>query len=207
MKTTLREILDDFGSDLKEDLQKAMISKGITSNGQNSRLGASIRFYFSENDGHPVIKLAAHDYLDYVDGGRGGTDNPKGKSDPKPAPVSEILSWMKRKGIKPEKEDTSKLSFRQIGNRQKKVSIVNNIKNKSIKKAAKVKIRQWDAKKAQLSMAIAISKSIGKHGTIKRFNYQGADFFDHVVKDGRVQKLQEKVSAFLGKQIIIELTN
>jgi hypothetical protein len=198
LKQTLRQILDEFGTDLKEDLQKEMIAKGITSNGQDSRLGASLRFYYGENNGEPVFKLAGADYLEAVDNGR--------EKEKKPAPVPAIFDWMKRKGIKPTPEDTSKLSFRQIGNRQKKISVINNIKNKSIKKAAKVKVRQRDAKKAQLGMAIAISKSIGKHGTIKRFDYHGADFMDKVVNSGRVQQLQVKISAFLKQDIAIEIT-
>ncbi len=178
---SLRKILEDFGTDLKEDLQKAMIEKGITSDGQNSRLGHSIRFFFGENNGQPVFKLAANDYLQVVDEGRG-----KGKKMP---PLTPILNWMKKKGIRPDMSKKTK-------------NLVSTLKNKQLKKAVKTISKE----KAAHGMAFAIAKSIGKHGTIKRFNYNGADFFDHVVKDGRVKKLQADIAAFLKKDITIELT-
>lgn len=172
---TLRGILDEFGTDLKEDLQKAMIEEGITSDGQDSRLGASIRFYYSENDGQPVFKLAANDYLEYVDDGRKAGKMP---------PLKPIKDWMRRKGIRP------------------KVQNPKGIKNKKLKKA----IKTANKEKAVESMAFAIAKGIGKHGTIKRFNYEGADFMDRVVNSGRVAELQTKISAFLKHDITIELT-
>lgn len=177
---SLRKILDDFGTNLTKDLQKEMIKKGITSNGQNSRLGNSIHFFFSENNGQPVFKLAASDYLQVVDEGRGA-----GKRMP---PLKPIEDWIKKKGIR-------------FTMSQKKTKTIKSLKNKTVKKA----VKQISVDKARKSMAFAIAKNISAHGTIKRFGYDGADFFDQVVKDGRIVKLQANISTFLKHEIRVEI--
>lgn len=176
---TIQSILDDFGTHLKEDLQKELLAKGVETNGgQNSRLGNSIRFFFTNNG--TTLNLALNDYYEAVDKGRGANE--------KAPPVSSLLAWIKRKGI------TFTLS-------QKRTGLIKATKNKTVRKG----LKQVSIEKARLGLAFAISRSIGKHGTIKRFNYHGANFFDHVVKDGRIDKLKTALYELTKQEIIVAI--
>lgn len=187
----LRKILDEFGTELKEDLQAELLRKGVETNaGQNSRLGNSIKFYYGEKDGSPVFYLSMNDYYEAVDKGRGPNKTPP--------PINPIVAYLKRKGVDPFKKD---LSFRQVANRQRKASLIKTIKDRQQRNTLKKVTRE----KALRSMAFAISKNIGKKGTIKRFNYNGADFFDKVVNDGRIKDLELKLAEYLKKEIKIQL--
>lgn len=135
----LKTIFDAFGTKLIEDIQKSLISKGVDSDGQNSRLGDSVRFYYTEINGNPVFHLSMNDYWEVVDGGRAPN-----KAAP---PIEHLEKWIKRKGIKP------KISLR-------KERITKGIKNKTVKKSYKSQNRE----KAIKAMAFAMSKSIGKKG-------------------------------------------
>jgi hypothetical protein len=176
---TIRDILDEFGTNLKEDLQKELLKKGVETNGgQNSRLGASIRFFFT-NDGQ-TLNLGLNDYYEAVDKGRG-----ENKKNP---PITPILNWIKRKGI------TFELST-------KRKALIKGTKNKTVRKG----LKQMSLEKKRLGLAFGISKSIGKHGTIKRFGYHGANFFDTVVKDGRIEKLKKDLSEVCKQEIKIAI--
>lgn len=178
---SVQKILEEFGTGLKEDLQSELIKKGVTSDGQDSRLGASIRFYFTANsNGGPILNLALNDYYEAVNDGRGANE--------KPPPITPLINWIKRKGLKPEISKKRNLTFKSL-------------KNKTVKKSFKAITRE----KAILGYAIAISKNIAKHGTIKRFNYTGSHFFDIVVKDGRVEKLKKDLSDFTKIQIEVNI--
>ena len=186
----LRKILDGFGTELKEDLQAELLRKGVETNaGQNSRLGNSIRFYYGEKDGVPIFYLAMNDYWEAVDKGRG--------KDKTPPPVNPIIAWLKRKGVDPFKKD---LSYRQIANRQRKNSLLKAMDTKSrnsLKKATR--------EQALKSMAFAISKNIGKKGTIQRFGYDGANFFEPVLNNGRIQKLEQDLAKYFVKEIKVQI--
>lgn len=127
-----------------------------------------------------------NDYYEAVDKGRGPNKTPP--------PINPIVAYLKRKGVDPFKKD---LSFRQIANRQRKASLIKTIKDRQQRNTLKKVTRE----KALRSMAFAISKNIGKKGTIKRFNYNGADFFDKVVNDGRIKDLELKLAEYLKKKL------
>ena len=186
----LKKILDEFGTNLKEDLQSELLRKGVETNaGQNSRLGNSIRFYYGEKDGSPIFYLAMNDYWEAVDKGRG--------QDKTPPPINPIVAWLKRKGVDPFKKD---LSYRQVANRQRKNSLLKSMDTKNRRTLKKATREQ-----ALRSMAFGISKNIGKKGTIKRFGYQGANFFEPVLKDGRIEKLEQELGKYFVKEIKVQI--
>ena len=55
-----------------------------------------------------------------------------------------------------------------------------------------------------LSMAIAISKSIKKRGTIKRYKYKGSEIFDRVY-DAMERKIGANIGSAYGKDLKEEL--
>ena len=56
-------------------------------------------------------------------------------------------------------------------------------------------------------MAEAISRSIGKKGTIKRFGYKGSNYLSNVINPLSLQKLSSQLSEALGYQISIQLAS
>lgn len=190
----LRKILDEFGVSLVEDLQAELLKKGVETNaGQNSRLGNSIRFYYGEKDKTPIFYLSMNDYWEAVDKGRG--------QEKTPPPINPIVKWLKTKGVDPFKNK------KELSLRQQKNKAVKNTLMKAMDKTKRQTLKKVTREKALRSMAFAISKNIGKKGTIKRFNYNGANFFDPVVNDGRITELQNKLSNYLKKEIKIEILN
>jgi hypothetical protein len=135
----LKIIFDKFGAKLKEDIQQALRDEGIEYDGQDSRLSASTKFLYSENNGHPAFRLTMNDYWEAINEGRGAGE--------KPPPIEPIKKWIERKNL-----------FLGI-----------SLKNKAELRATKTKLERKDLEKQQravaiTSAAIAISKSIGKKG-------------------------------------------
>ena len=134
----LENIFDEFGTTLKEDLQKSAIKHGIEYDGQESRLGASIVFQFKKDGAK--FNLSMNDYWEVVNDGRGA-----GKT---PPPADKLISWIKKRGL------TVNIS-------SKRTKLIKVVKNKIVKKA----LKQKTIEAARLSLAFAIAKSIGKKGT------------------------------------------
>jgi hypothetical protein len=184
----LKGIFDAFGKDLKIDLRKQMIKKGIESNGGNdSRLAASIRFYYGDKGGLPIFKLAMNDYWEYVNNGR--------RPNKKAPPSAVIERWLKLKGVTNPQKILLDIEIKHKGISQK-----NQARRKLLKTK---KSLTYDKAIKQLSWMVA--KSIGKKGTIKRFNYKGSKFYEDVINDGRVKQLEKNISTYLKKQIILTI--
>ena len=70
-------------------------------------------------------------------------------------------------------------------------------------KPIRVRISKKQSKQSVLakrkSMAIAISKSIKKKGTIKRFGYKGSNFLSEVIDDERLLDLSRLIAELTGK--------
>jgi hypothetical protein len=172
---TVKEIFDAFGTTLKEDLQQSLRNKGIEYDGGDSRLSASIKFRYSENNGNPSFNLSMNDYWEALNDGRGANK--------KAPPIDPIINWIKRKGI-----------FTGISlKRKEKFRIAKVGKTKAEVKQIK-KLSREDIIKNQ---AFAISRSIGKKG------FKGNHFVDELLNDGRLTQLRQDVSKALGKEIFI----
>jgi hypothetical protein len=113
----------------------------------------------------------------------------EGRDKGTPPPIEPIKQWIKRKGILKSERPT-----------------------KGTKQSKKPK-PSFD--KHLTSMAFAISKNIGKNGTIKRFNYKGSRFWSDVVgTNGKNEsqgmnkaynELRENLFNELKKQVEIEI--
>jgi hypothetical protein len=97
----INKILIDFGTDLKEDLQKSLIKKGREKAAKygsvpndNTNLGDSIRPEIIETESGLIFNLNIADYYKWVDGGR----KPGGVSR---AGRASIKQWIRQKGINP----------------------------------------------------------------------------------------------------------
>lgn len=177
---TLEQILNEFGTKLKEDTQKAIdatvkakAEKNGSDFGGNTRLAASVRFFFSTRNNTPVLNLAMSDYWEVLNDGRG-----KNKKRP---PTKAILDWMRRRGIKTELSDSKKNIIKLTTNKLEK----KDIKKKTIEIA-------------RLQHAYNISLSIGKKGI------EPTHFFDKVLNDGRLVELQNKIKTETKKNIVVK---
>ena len=181
-----KELLDKFGLTLVSDLQKSLLRKGVETNrGQNSRLGNSIKFFHGEKQGNPLLVFKMADYWKYVEDGR--------KADSKPPPSSAIKPWLKRKGI------NAKQVLKEIEEKARKARGSNSL----ITRKTKRKPLTYDEALTRLSFIYA--RSIGKKGTIKRFGNKGAHFYQPIVDDGRIEKLERDLSEMYKKEIKISL--
>jgi uncharacterized short protein YbdD (DUF466 family) len=89
---SLEKILDKFAATFKEDLQAELLKKKVETNaGQDSRLGASIRYFYKTKAGSISLLVAMNDYWEYVDKGRGTGKMP---------PIAPIEAYLKKKGIR-----------------------------------------------------------------------------------------------------------
>lgn len=167
-------ILEEFGTRIKEDLQESLRKKGVTYGGNDSKLSNAIKFSVKHSTDVISFKLMMPEYGEAVNDGRG--------KDKTPPPIAPIENWIKRKGLKPKEREST----------QKKIK---SLKNKTVRKAFKKRTRESDIK----SMAIAISKSIGKNG------YDGNMFYDVVVNDGRLDKLKKDIGAIIKDDFQLEI--
>lgn len=169
----LKPIFDAFGTKLKEDLQQSLRDNGVEYDGSDSRLSASIKFYYNENTG--VFGLSMNDYWEALNNGRAA-----GKT---PPPIAPLISWIKRKGL-----------FAGVSlKRKEKLRIAKVGKTKVEVKQLK-KLNREDIIRSQ---AFAISKSIGKKG------FKGNHFVEEVLNDGRLTQLRQDVGKAIGKEITV----
>jgi hypothetical protein len=172
------EILAEFGKEFSEDLIQELIDKKVVGGGGSaSELAGSIKFRVTRV---PSIEFTMNDYWEFVEYGRR-----KGK---KP-PIDAIVQWIKWKGIRPTLYD--KLKDKTLG---------------KTKGAERKQLREAAYEKSVKSLAFAIANKIAEKGTIKRFNYKGANFITDVLND-RVERLEKRLLDEVGIEIQVELTD
>jgi hypothetical protein len=90
---TANSILDNWGKDFVNDLRQSLKDKGVTfQGGQESRLGANIRYEIKYTEKGLTFDLIMPDYYYYVDKGRkAGNVSKEGQA--------KIKNWAERKGI------------------------------------------------------------------------------------------------------------
>lgn len=172
---TVEEIFNEFGTKLKEDLQQSLRYKGVEYDGADSRLSASIKFFYNKQTG--TFALSMNSYWEALNSGRGA-----GKT---PPPIAPIENWIKRKGL-----------FTGISlKRKEKLRVAKTTKTK-----AEVKqLRKISKEEVIRNQAFIIARSIGKKG------YEGNHFVDEILNDGRLSVLRNDISKALGKEILISL--
>jgi hypothetical protein len=172
----IEDLLTEFGKQLVIDTQKSLKSKQRDSS-LNSRLSTSIKPQTTYESGKIVFKLTMNDYWDAVNSGRDPTS--KGGDG---ALRRNLIRWIKTRKLKVEiskrKEEKAK-----------------TLKNKKVKKSYKKQTYET----AVENLAFVIARKIHKEG------YEGNNFFDEVINDGRIEKLQSEITALVKDDIIIEI--
>lgn len=172
----IEDLLTEFGKQLVIDTQKSLKSKQRDSS-LNSRLSTSIKPQTTYESGKIVFRLTMNDYWDAVNSGRDPTS--KGGDG---ALRRNLIRWIKTRKLKVEiskrKEEKAK-----------------TLKNKKVKKSYKK--QTYD--QAVENLAFVIARKIHKEG------YEGNNFFDEVINDGRIEKLQSEITELVKDDIIIEI--
>ena len=191
-------LLGEFGKNITIDLKKNLrvrsyehavkaISKskkkGNSATQVQSRLEASILANpVKYVDGGLLFTLTMNDYWDAVNSGRDPTS--KGGDG---ALRRNLIRWIKTRKLKVE---ISKRKETKIKNLKTKGKL-----GKKIKKVYK----QQTYDQAVEQMAYGIAQKIHKDG------YEGNYFFDEVINDGRIEKLQSEITELVKDDIIIEI--
>ena len=183
MANTTFDILEAFGTKLKEDSQEA-IDTFIKANankhggdfGGNSDLANSAKFYFTSDGDNLKFLFKMNNYWIVFN------DGAKWTGAKKQPPSDKLESWVRKRGIKLE------LSKR-------KLTKIKNTKDKGIKK--QLKAQSYEKKVKQ--MAFVIARSIGKKGI------EANHFFDKIINDGRIEQLSNDLAKSLQREVVLEL--
>ena len=172
----IEDLLTEFGKQLVIDTQKSLKSKQRDSS-LNSRLSTSINPQTTYESGKIVFRLTMNDYWDAVNSGRDPTSKGGDGSLRK-----NLIRWIKTRKLKVEIS-------------KRKTEKATTLKNKKVKKSYKKQTYE----QAVESVAYAIAQKIHKEG------YEGNYFFDEVINDGRIEKLQSEITELVKDDIIIEI--
>lgn len=181
----ITELLEVFGTSLKDDLQESLRAKGVKFGGGDSRLSNQIKFAIRQKGDSILFQLAMPEYGEAVDKGR------------KAAGVSEegqesISGWIKRKGL------VKKFSDFALETRLKKQA-ENKLNNKN-RKNWKV-LRKPSFEKQLKAATYLVTRKLQAKG------FEGNHFYSEVVEDGRLNELKTKLAAVLKSDIQIEIIN
>lgn len=178
-------ILDEFGTKLKEDLQQSLRDKGVTFGGQDSKLSNKIQFEIDQKGSSVTFKLKMPEYGEAVDKGRKAANVSKEGSE-------SISNWAKRKGL------VGKIASSSLEARLK-VQAEAKSRNKTKKNWKTLKKPSFEK---QLKAATYLVKR-----KIERKGYEGNHFFSEVVEDGRIEELNKQLSEVIKTNIQIEIIN
>lgn len=165
-------LLDEFGTNLKEDLQQSLRDKGVTFGGQDSKLSNKIQFEITSKGESILFKIKMPEYGEAVDKGRKAANISIEGSD-------SIANWAKRKGI------VGKIASTNLEYRVKKQAEA-KLKNKNK--------NDWKVlKKPSFEKQLKAAAYIIKRG-VERKGFKGNHFFSEVVEDGRLEVLKKRIS-------------
>lgn len=170
-------ILGDFGVKLITDLRASLKEAGVTYGSGESKLAAKLDYKVIENNKLVNFKFTMPEYGEYLDKGRGKTENSEGG---KVYPA--ILDWVKRKQI------VGKYQRKELASRRV-------VTSRSQKKA----LKKIPFNQAAEELAHAITRKIHRVG------YKPKPFYDRVVNDGRLDKLKKDLGELYKKEITIEI--
>src|SRR3990167_1916583 len=177
-KKSISEVLYKFG-----ETTIKLLTDSIEQNKETAtrKLRQSVDFHVKILGSEFVWTLVMEDYWRWVEAGREAGKMP---------PIEPLIKWLRFKGIK---ADLSKRRNRLI---------------KSTKdKAAKKTLKRMSQEKAQRGLAWAIAKSIAKKGTIKRFGYEGSEFYSKVMTPDYLADFRNDLQKALKRDVQIEIHN
>lgn len=180
------EVLNDFNLKLNNDtrlsLKTKLDARAARYKGKSvqSRLWASIKPIPAKYDsGGITVKLVMNDYWIFVNEGRNpGNVSAEGQS--------KIAEWSATRGF------AEKIRISDLEKRKEKQS-----KSKSKRKLKTLKKMPFD--RAKKAAAFLIARKL------KSKKIDPTHFFDEVIKDGRLEKLQKDIAAIMQAEIIIDI--
>lgn len=176
LKSNLRKKLDERAArTLAKSKFKDKSIKKLTSRLEASILANPVKYV----DGGLVFTLSMNDYWEVVDKGRKAANVSKEGQ-------SKIQEWSATRGV------AEKLRISDLEYRKEKQS-----KSKSKRKLKTLKKMPFDRAKKAASFLIARK--------LKKNKLEPTNFFTLIKNDGRLEKLQEDISAIMQTEIIIDI--
>ena len=172
----IKDLLNEFGLNLVNDLRKSLKSKQ-RDKALISNLDRSIKPETKFANGNLYFTLTMNDYWDAVNSGREPTS---GSGDG--ALKRNLIRWVKTRKLK-------------VVIAKRRESKAKSLKDKKEKKAYK----QETFDQAVEKVAYVIARKIHKDG------YEGNHFFDEIIKDGRIEQLKEDIAKLMKTEITIDI--
>ena len=180
------EVLNEFNMKLNNDtrlsLKTKLDARAAKHNGKivQSRLWASIKPMPAIYEGGGiVVKLVMNDYWVFVNEGRNpGSVSSEGQS--------KIAEWSSTRGF------AEKIRISDLERRKEKQS-------KSKRKGKLKTLKKMPFDQAKKAAAFLISRKL------KSKKLEPTHFFDEVIKDGRIEKLQKDIAEIIQTEIIIDV--
>lgn len=181
----IKDLLDEFGKALNDDtrssLKKALDDRAAKHNGRKrtSRLEASIKPTISFSNDSIKFTLNMNDYWAVVNDGR-SPNNVSAEGQEK------ISAWSAVSGF------AEKIRLTDLEQRKQKQSL-------SKRKGKLKKLQKMSFDKAKKTAGFLVARSL------KKKSIEATHFFDEVIKDGRIEELESKLTELVKEDIIIEI--
>ena len=181
----IKDLLDEFGKALNDDtrssLKKALDDRAAKHKGRKrkSRLEASVKPIVSFSDDTIKFTLNMNDYWAVVNDGRSPNSvSAEGQK--------KIVEWSAVSGF------AEKIRLTDLEQRKKKQSL-------SERKGKLKKLQKMSFDKAKKTAGFLVARSL------KNKSIEPTHFFDEVINDGRIEKLQSEITELVKDDIIIEI--
>lgn len=181
----IKDLLDEFGKALNDDtrssLKKALDDRAAKHKGRKrkSRLEASVKPIVSFSDDTIKFTLNMNDYWAVVNDGRSPNSvSAEGQK--------KIAEWSAVSGF------AEKIRLTDLEQRKQKQSL-------SQRKGKLKKLQKMSFDKAKKTAGFLVARSL------KNKSIEPTHFFDEVINDGRIEKLQSEITELVKDDIIIEI--
>lgn len=181
----IKDLLDEFGKALNDDtrssLKKALDDRAAKHKGRKrtSRLEASVKPIVSFSDDTIKFTLNMNDYWAVVNDGRSPNSvSAEGQK--------KIAEWSAVSGF------AEKIRLTDLEQRKQKQSL-------SKRKGKLKKLQKMSFDKAKKAAGFLVARSL------KNKSIEATHFFDEVINDGRIEKLQSEITELVKDDIIIEI--
>jgi len=181
----IKDLLDEFGKALNDDtrssLKKALDDRAAKHKGRKrkSRLEASVKPIVSFSDDTIKFTLNMNDYWAVVNDGRSPNSvSAEGQK--------KIAEWSAVSGF------AEKIRLTDLEQRKQKQSL-------SKRKGKLKKLQKMSFDKAKKTAGFLVARSL------KNKSIEATNFFDEVINDGRIEKLQSEITELVKDDIIIEI--
>ncbi len=181
----IKDLLDEFGKALNDDtrssLKKALDDRAAKHKGRKrtSRLEASVKPIVSFSNDTIKFTLNMNDYWAVVNDGRSPNSvSAEGQK--------KIAEWSAVSGF------AEKIRLTDLEQRKQKQSL-------SKRKGKLKKLQKMSFDKAKKTAGFLVARSL------KNKSIEATHFFDEVINDGRIEKLQSEITELVKDDIIIEI--